>query len=60
MVDEYEGTDKPKMTIRQGFRIGWSRTSVAAVPDQFDREPARIAACAGSDFLQESAFTSRS
>jgi hypothetical protein len=26
MVDEYEATDK-KMTIRQGFRIGWSRTS---------------------------------
>jgi hypothetical protein len=26
MVDEYETTDN-KMTIRQGFRIGWSRTS---------------------------------
>lgn len=26
MVDEYEGTDT-KMTVRQGFRIGWSRTS---------------------------------
>jgi hypothetical protein len=26
MVDEYEATDT-KMTIRQGFRIGWSRTS---------------------------------
>lgn len=26
MVDEYEGTGS-KMTIRQGFRIGWSRTS---------------------------------
>jgi len=26
MVDEYEATDT-KMTVRQGFRIGWSRTS---------------------------------
>jgi hypothetical protein len=26
MVDEYEATDS-KMTVRQGFRIGWSRTS---------------------------------
>jgi hypothetical protein len=26
MVDEYEGTDT-KMSVRQGFRIGWSRTS---------------------------------
>ncbi|WKZ34211.1 MAG: hypothetical protein QY332_11380 [Anaerolineales bacterium] len=26
MVDEYESTDT-KMTVRQGFRIGWSRTS---------------------------------
>jgi len=26
MVDEYEGTGS-KMTIRQGFRLGWSRTS---------------------------------
>ena len=26
MVDEYEVTDT-KMTVRQGFRIGWSRTS---------------------------------
>ena len=26
MVDEYEGTGS-KMTIRQGFRIGWSRTA---------------------------------
>jgi hypothetical protein len=26
MVDEYEGADT-KMTVRQGFRIGWSRTS---------------------------------
>ena len=26
MVDEYEATDS-KMAIRQGFRIGWSRTS---------------------------------
>ena len=26
MVDEYEGTDT-KMTVRQGFRIGWSRAS---------------------------------
>ncbi len=26
MVDEYEATDT-KMTIRQGFRVGWSRTS---------------------------------
>jgi hypothetical protein len=26
MVDEYEATDS-KMSIRQGFRIGWSRTS---------------------------------
>lgn len=26
MVDEYEGTGS-KMTIRQGFRVGWSRTS---------------------------------
>ncbi|MCJ7703194.1 MAG: hypothetical protein MUO62_16555 [Anaerolineales bacterium] len=26
MVDEYETTDA-KMTVRQGFRIGWSRTS---------------------------------
>jgi hypothetical protein len=26
MVDEYEATDT-KMTIRQGFRIGWSRTA---------------------------------
>jgi len=26
MVDEYEATDT-KMTIRQGFKIGWSRTS---------------------------------
>lgn len=26
MVDEYEGTGS-KMTVRQGFRIGWSRTS---------------------------------
>jgi hypothetical protein len=26
MVDEYEGTDT-KMTVREGFRIGWSRTS---------------------------------
>lgn len=26
MVDEYEGTGS-KMTIREGFRIGWSRTS---------------------------------
>jgi hypothetical protein len=26
MVDEYEGTGS-KMTLRQGFRLGWSRTS---------------------------------
>ena len=26
MVDEYENTDT-KMTVREGFRIGWSRTS---------------------------------
>jgi len=26
MVDEYETTDT-KMTVRQGFRVGWSRTS---------------------------------
>lgn len=26
MVDEYEGADT-KMSVRQGFRIGWSRTS---------------------------------
>jgi hypothetical protein len=26
MVDEYEGTGN-KMTVRQGFRIGWSRTA---------------------------------
>jgi len=26
MVDEYEATDT-KMTVREGFRIGWSRTS---------------------------------
>src|SRR3972149_2302286 len=26
MVDEYEGTGS-KMTVRQGFRIGWSRSS---------------------------------
>jgi len=26
MVDEYEGTGS-KMTVRQGFRIGWSRTA---------------------------------
>lgn len=26
MVDEYEGTGS-KMTVRQGFRLGWSRTS---------------------------------
>lgn len=26
MVDEYESTDT-KMTVREGFRIGWSRTS---------------------------------
>ncbi|HNB50784.1 MAG TPA: hypothetical protein PK530_02515 [Anaerolineales bacterium] len=26
MVDEYEGTGA-KMTVRQGFRLGWSRTS---------------------------------
>lgn len=26
MVDEYESTDA-KMTVREGFRIGWSRTS---------------------------------
>jgi hypothetical protein len=26
MVDEYEGTEV-KMSVRQGFRIGWSRTS---------------------------------
>jgi hypothetical protein len=26
MVDEYESTDT-KMTVRQGFRIGWSRTA---------------------------------
>lgn len=26
MVDEYESTDS-KMSVRQGFRIGWSRTS---------------------------------
>ena len=26
MVDEYEATDT-KLTVRQGFRIGWSRTS---------------------------------
>lgn len=26
MVDEYEGTGT-KMTVRQGFRLGWSRTS---------------------------------
>jgi hypothetical protein len=26
MVDEYEATDA-KMTVREGFRIGWSRTS---------------------------------
>jgi len=26
MVDEYEATDS-KMTVREGFRIGWSRTS---------------------------------
>ncbi len=26
MVDEYESTDT-RMTVRQGFRIGWSRTS---------------------------------